>query len=159
VDVSGALPTAPVPIKPADAQSYLWLPAQPNKALGTSGGSLAYLADFLAPNLGPVAVTGMSFDALSPATDVFVYSTPGSLVVRDLDALTPAVSVPIDLSASQPIRWSPDGNFIAAVSGSVPYQQRLVRLDGATPSTAVPIYDTSANAVGASIDAWQPVFR
>jgi hypothetical protein len=79
--------------------------------------------------------------------------------VRDLDALTPATSVPLDLSGSQSFRWSPDGNFIAVVSGSSFYQQRLVRLKGATPSTAAPIYGSSTSAVSAPSDAWQPVFR
>jgi hypothetical protein len=160
VDVSGAAPSAPVSLKPADAQSYQWLPGQPNKALsGTSNSTLFGLADFSNPTADPVSVTGAFASALSPATDVFAYATTGSLVVRDLDALTPAVSVPIDLSGSTTFHWSPDGNFIAAVSGSSSYQQRLVRLSGATPSTAVPIYGTSTNVAGAPVDVWQPVFR
>ena len=154
VDLSGSTPGAPSQWLSSDLASLLWLPMQPNKAIGASSGSSS-LIDVSMPSADPVALNLASY-VLSPTRDLLAYAaSTADVTIRDLDSMSPPVSIPLDyIAAATILRWSPDGKFIAVPAGITP-QLRMMRVDGAIPSSAISIYNSNGTVNSLY---WPPVF-
>lgn len=154
VDLSGSTPSAPYQWVPFDLASLLWLPMQPNKAIGSSMTS-ASLIDVSMPSADPVALNLLSY-VLSPTRDLIAYAgSTADITIRDLDATSPPISVPLDyISSGTSLRWSPDGKFLATPAG-ITSQLRMMRIDGGSPSAAISVYNSNGTVNSLY---WPPVF-
>jgi len=157
VDLSGASPSAPFQIIGADPiYSIFWVPDGSGRFLSSPSPGIT-VVDVPRGTVTQISgVSGSPNFVLSPIGTTFAYAATSGphLYVRDLDHLdAPVGDVPFLLGSGITLwRWSPNGKFIATWEGSSPYGLRLIRMEGTTPSTAIPITSTSSSTL-----YWQPL--
>lgn len=152
VDLSAASPGMPFQISAAPSSSAAWLYDGSGRFVSAATG----LSIVDLPHATTSQLNGTSY-AQSPAGAMLAYGTAPvqHLYLRDLDHPEAGASDIPFLNSSAGLvfwRWSPDGKFIATFDGSSSYNVRLVRLEGTTPSTPVPISVSSSTTL-----YWQPV--
>jgi hypothetical protein len=149
VDVSGEIPGTPFPVVALPANGSSWLPGAPGKYLALYDGS-AVIVDLATPGASPIKVMpGVSNALLKPGGSIIASGAPSRLYVRDIDHLDGPIGEVALAATPSNLRWSRDGKYLAFTESSY---ARLVRVDGATPSSALQLYSTLSTPTL----AWQP---
>lgn len=86
---------------------------------------------------------------LSPGGSIIASAAASHLYVRDIDHLDGPIGYVALAATPKNLRWSRDGKFLVFAESSY---ARMIRVDGATPSSALQLNSTLASP----IFAWQP---